>query len=528
MKIDPPRTSPAQAPVPTQRTAAHAQQASTQQAPVQSPAPAHSVAESGRWLCLVVLSLAQLMVVLDATIVNIALPSAQAALGISDDQRQWMVTGYALAFGSLLLLGGRLSDFFGRRKMFVIGLTGFALASAVGGAAGGFEVLLIARIAQGAFGALLAPAALSLLSTTFSDPAERGKAFGIFGAISGAGGAVGLLLGGVLTEYASWRWCLYVNLAIAAIALLGAAFKLNAGAPAQRPELDVPGVITSVLGLVGVVYGLGNAESKGWADAWTIAPALLGSLLLVLFVLIERRSEHPLLPLRVVLDRNRGAAYLCVGVVGAGMFGVFLFLTYYLTSTLGFTPVQTGAAFLPMVGGVMISAMVSGSVLLPRFGPRSLVTLGALMGAGGLFWLTGIGLDSGYAADVLPGLIVTGLGVGLVFGPVQNAATSGVDAADSGVASAMVNTTQQIGGSIGVAILSSYSATAVSDYLTDHAGESAAAQDPALLANAALAGYHGVFWVSLAIFIAGAVLAALIFRSGPLEVDPDAEPVIAH
>ena len=475
----------------------------------------------GRWLALVVLALAQLMVVLDATVVNIALPTAQADLGFSNDDRQWVVTGYALAFGSLLLLGGRLSDFFGRKKMFVIGVIGFAAASAIGGAAQNFEMLLAARALQGVFGAALAPAALALLTTTFTQPAERAKAFGIFGAIAGAGGGVGLLLGGVLTEYASWRWCLYVNLLIAAVTLLGSG-KLHEAARTHKARLDMPGAVTAVVGLVALVYGLANAETHGWSSASTVIPIIVGLVVLVAFVLIERRSTHALLPLRVVLDRNRGGAYLTLAISSIGMFGIFLFLTYYLSTTLGFSPVQSGAAFLPMLAVLMITATVTGSVLVPRVGPRPLVPTGAVIAAIGMALLAQVGLDSSYLTGVLPGLVVIGLGLGLVFAPVQNAATAGVDTDDAGVASAMINTVQQVGGSIGTAMLSSFAASAAAGYVADHG---ASAQTVAL---ATLHSYHVVFWWSTAFFAVVAVVSAVLFRSGALEVDPDAPPAMAH
>ncbi|MFI7543586.1 DHA2 family efflux MFS transporter permease subunit [Actinoplanes sp. NPDC049599] len=491
-----------------------------------SPAgrPGTSAADrhAGRWWALVVLALAQLMVVLDATIVNIALPTAQADIGFSDSGRQWVVTGYALAFGSLLLLGGRLSDFFGRKRMFIIGLVGFALASALGGMAQNLELLITARALQGVFGAALAPAALSLLTITFTDPTERGKAFGIFGAISGAGGGIGLLLGGVLTEYASWRWCLYVNLAIAALAVVGATFKLRDEPSTAHGKLDLLGTVTAVFGLVALVYGLGNAESHGWSDAWTLGPIIAGVLVLTLFVLVELRVPNPLLPLRVVLDRNRGGSYASIAIAGAGMFGIFLFLTYYLTTILAFTPIETGLAFLPMLGGVMLTATTAGSLLTPKIGPRPLVPLGALIAAGGMLLLTQLELDSTYVTGVLPGLIIVGLGLGLVFAPTQNAAVSGVEHRDAGVASAMINTVQQIGGSIGTALLSSFAATAASNHL---AGKT---PTPQLAAQAAMESYHTVFWWSAGFFVIAALAAAVLFRNGPLAVDPDAAPVIAH
>ena len=483
------------------------------------PTASRDSGSASRWLALAVLSLAQLMVILDSTIVNIALPTAQRDLGFSTDARQWIVTGYALAFGSLLLLGGRLADLFGRKRLFIIGVAGFAVASAAGGAAGGFAMLLAARVAQGAFGAMLAPAALSMLSVTFADDAkERGRAFGIFGAISGAGGALGLLLGGVLTEDLSWRWCLYVNLIIAVAAFAGAVAFLHDGVRPERVRLDVSGTITAVLGLVGIVYGLGNAASKGWSDFWTLGPVLAGVLLLVVFVLIERRASHPLLPLGVVLDRVRGTAYLTVAISGTGMFAVFLFLTYYLEETLKLTPIETGAAFLPMIGAVMVAAVFSGAVLLPRTGPRPLVPIGCLLAAVGMAMLTGIGPNSSYAGNVLPALLVTGLGFGLIFGPVQNVATSGVRDDEAGAASAMVNVVQQIGGAIGTAVFSSLFGTAITGYLKAHA-------PTATIADATIAGYHLVFWVASAVFLSSALLAALLFRSGPVPINQDA---IAH
>jgi EmrB/QacA subfamily drug resistance transporter len=479
-------------------------------------------ASPGRWWALIVLALAQLMVVLDATIVNIALPTAQADLAFSDADRQWVVTAYALAFGSLLLLGGRLADFVGRKRMFLIGLIGFALASALGGAAQNLELLIVARALQGAFGAALAPAALSLLSTTFTEPTERGKAFGIFGAISGAGGGIGLLLGGVLTEYASWRWCLYVNLVIAAIAVLGATFKLKDEPVARHGKIDVIGTIAAVVGLVALVYGLANAETDGWTGGWTLGPIIVGVVVLIAFVLIERRVANPLLPLRVVLDRNRGGSYASIAIAGAGMFGIFLFLTYFLTAVLRFTPVETGLAFLPMLGAIMLTATTAGSILTPKIGPRPLVPLGAFVAAAGMVLLTRLDLDSTYASGVLPGLIVVGLGLGLVFAPTQNAATSGVEHRDAGVASAMINTVQQIGGSIGTALLSSFAATAATNYAKTHA------PSRTLAAEAALQSYHTVFWWSAGFFVLAGVVALVLFRTGPLDVDPDAPPAMAH
>ena len=270
-----------------------------------------------RWLILAVVALAQLMVVLDATIVNIALPSAQHALHFSDIERQWVVTAYSLAFGSLLLLGGRLTDLMGRKATFIVGLIGFAGASAFGGTAGSFGMLVVARACQGAFGALLAPAALSLLTVTFRDSKDRGKAFGVFGAIAAGGGAVGLLLGGLLTQYLDWRWCLYVNLVFAALACVGAVLLLRREPAGPRPRLDLPGLATEVAGMFCVVYGFSNAASDGWHAPATWGFLLAGAALLTAFGYIETRASQPLLPLRIVADRNRTASYLSILITGA-------------------------------------------------------------------------------------------------------------------------------------------------------------------------------------------------------------------
>ncbi|MDT3396792.1 MFS transporter [Streptomyces sp. B1866] len=461
-----------------------------------------------RWWVLAVIGLAQVMVVLDATIVNIALPSAQKDLGFSDGDRQWVVTAYALAFGSLLLFGGRLADLLGRRVTFLVGLVGFAAASALGGAAGSFEVLVAARALQGAFGALLAPSALSLLTTTFTDPKERGKAFGVYGAIAGAGGAIGLLLGGLLTEHLSWRWTLYVNLLIAGLAIVGAVVFLQRTARDRNAKLDVPGVVLVSSGLFCIVYGFANAESHDWGSPQTWGFLIAGVVLLTVFVTWQTRAAHPLLPLRVPLDRNRGASYLSVLITAVGMFGVFLFLTYYLQQILGYTPVKTGLGFLPMIGALMITANLATNVLLPRLGPKPVVPLGMGLAGAGLVWMTGLDLDSTYAAHVLPPLVVTGLGIGLMMATAMNVATAGVDPRDAGVASAMVNTMQQVGGSVGTALLNSLASTAAQNYVKGKQ------PSPDLVARAQLHSYSTAYWWSAGFFAAGLVISGLLYRSG--------------
>jgi EmrB/QacA subfamily drug resistance transporter len=474
-----------------------------------------------RWLILGVLALAQLMVVLDATVVNIALPSAQKALHFSNDNRQWIITAYALAFGSLLLLGGRISDIFGRKWTLIGGLAGFAIASAVGGAAQSFDMLVIARAAQGVFGALLAPAALSTLSTTFTDGPERVKAFGIYSAIAGGGSAVGLLVGGALTEYLTWRWCLYVNLALAVPAAIAGTMLLVNQRAETRTRIDMPGVLTVSGGLFALVYGVSNAETHGWGDLTTIIFLAVGTALVAAFVAVEARVEHPLLPLRILRDRDRGGSYLATFMISMGMFGVFLFLTYYLQQILGYSPIRTGLAFLPMSGGVIIAATIGGSLLLPRLGRKLLVALGMAAAAGGMVLLTQIGVDSTYITHVAPGLVLLGLGIGVVFSAAFSGGTVGVEEEDSGVASATVNTAQQVGGSFGTALLSTLYASAVSGFITDHGTSHAVA--PA----AQVHGYTTAFWWSAAILGAGSIISALLFRSGTPAPQATAEPVAA-
>ncbi|MGX5680939.1 MFS transporter [Schumannella luteola] len=488
--------------------------------------------DNRRWLTLVVVGLAQLMVVLDATVVNIALPSAQADLGFSDGDRQWIITAYSLAFGSLLLLGGRLSDLIGRKRTFIIGLIGFAIASALGGAAGSFELLVAARALQGVFGALLAPTALAVLTTTFTVPKERARAFGVFGAIAGAGGAVGLLLGGVLTESLDWRWNLYINVVIAAVALVGAAvFVPTIARSGDRPRLDIPGTVLVSGALFALVFGFSHAETDGWDAPLTWGMLVASGILLVAFVLWQRRASHPLLPLTIVLDRNRGAAYLSVLIAGAGMFGIFLFVTYYLQATLGYSPIQTGLAFLPMIGMLVLAAQLGTNFLVPRLGPKIMVPAGMILGVIAMVLLTRLDESSSYAPHVLIPLMIMGTAMGTMMPASMQTATLGVDRQFAGVASAMVNTSQQVGGSIGTALLNTLAATAAADYL--------AANTPvteAVATQAALTSYATAYWWGAGFFAVGALMSALLFRrrgdglslSHTPRAADDAEPVLAH
>jgi len=498
-----------------------------------TPRPAVAASQAGaphddhharRWLVLGVVAVAQLMVVLDATIVNIALPSAQQALGFADTDRQWIVTAYALAFGSLLLLGGKLGDLFGRKTTFVTGLVGFAVASALGGAAQSFGVLVGARVLQGVFGALLAPAALATLATTFTDPKERSKAFGIFGAVAGGGSAVGLVLGGALTEWLSWRWCLYVNLLFAAVAVAGALVLLHNPRDRVRPKLDLPGTVLASAGLFCLVFGFSHASTQRWVNAVTLGFLALGVLLLVGFVLVQQRVAAPLLPLHIVKHRVRGTSYAAIGLAAVAIFAVFLFLTYYLQQVLGFSPIVTGLAFLPLTAGIVTASTSANILLLPRTGPRPLLPLGMALGATGMFLLTRLTPTSSYASGVLPSLVILGLGFGLIFAPSFTGGTFGVARQETGVASATLNTMQQVGGSIGTALLSTLAASATRSYARVHTG-------PGDQVLAAVHGYTTAFTVSGGIFVVGAVLTATLMPSGPLVAPhpaPAREPVPAQ
>ncbi|MFG2885974.1 MFS transporter [Streptomyces sp. NPDC048297] len=467
-----------------------------------------------RWWGLVVIALAQLMVVLDATIVNIALPSAQHALHMSDGNRQWVITAYTLAFGGLLLLGGRVADLAGRKRTFVIGLIGFAGASAIGGAATGPGMLFGARALQGAFAAVLAPSALSLLTTTFTDPRERGKAFGIYGALAGSGSAIGFIVGGLLTEYLNWRWCLYVNVPIAIIAVVGAATLLRDRPRRDDARLDVPGVLLGCGGLVAIVYGFSEAQPRGWTDPLVLTLFTGGAALLVAFVQWQNRAPSPLLPLRILRDRDRAGSILTMMLAVIGMFGLFLFMTYYLQIILGYSPVRAGLAFLPLTAAIITGSTQIAARLLVRVPPRLLMVPGMLLASAGLMLLTRLRVGSSYGTEILPSLLLMGLGMGLTFMPVFSTATAGVAPRDSGVTSATVNSAQQIGGSIGTALLNTIATTSSAAYVTAHL------HNPADKASVVAAGVvHGytvaIWWAAGATLLAALTAGLLVTARSP-------------
>jgi EmrB/QacA subfamily drug resistance transporter len=486
-----------------------------------------------RWWALTVLAAAQLMIVLDASIVNIALPSAQSDLGISNADRQWVVTAYTLAFGALLLLGGRIADYTGRKRTFVIGLLGFAFASAIGGLAPTEGLLFGARALQGGFAALMAPASLSLVTVTFTEPKERAKAFGVFGALSGGGAAIGLIVGGVLTQYTSWRWCLGVNVPVALIVAAAALPLVHESKSKGDTRYDVPGVLLATLGLFSLVYGFteaarakhpenrGDTSVLGWTDPRTLTFLVLAVVMLVAFVVWERRSKNPMLPLRVILDRNRGGSYLIFLFVGAGLFAMFLFLTYYFQINLGYSPLKSGFAFLPFSGALILAAGVVAQ-LLPRVGPKALMVPGLAMAVIAMLILTRIDANTAYWTHVLPAELVLSAGLAAVFIPASSTALFGVDSHDAGVASAVLNTAQQIGGSLGTALLNTLFAGAVTSYLADRVRSAAEAKQMAPLAF--IHGYHVSFFWGAMLFFAGLLVAVLVVNAKKEDVPTEVVP----
>jgi EmrB/QacA subfamily drug resistance transporter len=415
-------------------------------------------------LALPVLATAQLMVVLDATIVNVALPHIQRALGFSGSGLEWVVNAYALAFGGLLLLGGRAGDLLGRRKMFIAGLLLFSAASFAGGFATSPAFLLAARAVQGAGGALVAPAALSLITTTFLEGPPRNRALGVYAAMSIAGGAIGLIGGGLLTTYASWRWVLFVNVPIGAAVAL-AAPRVLAETPRHRGRFDLPGALTGTAGIAALVYGLVSAATSPngvshWGDAKVVASLAAAAVLLAAFAVIETRSPQPLLPLRLLHDRNRTGAYLSYAGVGIFIFGMFFFLTVFMQTVWGYSALKTGLAYLPFTAALLIAA---GAVtqLVPRIGARPLLIAGSAASTGGLYWLSRISEHATYTSGVLGPSMVIGAGTALLFVTLSLVALNRVAEADSGVASSLLNTGQQVGGAIGLAVLGTVAWTAV-------------------------------------------------------------------
>ncbi len=496
--------------------------------PSAPPVAATRELDPNRWKALSVIAIAQLMVVLDASIVNLALPSAKHALHISDANQQWIVTAYTLAFGGLLLLGGRIADYVGRKKMFIIGLLGFAGASALGAAAINSGLLFAARALQGGFGAMLAPAALSLLTVTFHEPKERAKAFGVYGAIAGGGAAIGLLLGGVLTEYLSWRWCLLVNVPIALIAVAGAIPIIKESKATGNTKYDIPGAITATGGLVALVYGFTKAAPHGITDTahWTEGSTLLwfaaAVILLVAFFIIEVRTTNPLLPMRVLLERNRGGSYLASLIVGIGLFAMFLFLGLYLQVVLHYSPIKAGFAFLPFSIGIILTAGLA-ATLLPKVGPRPLMVPGLVLAAAGLLFLSRITPTSSYWLHIFPAMVMMSVGMALNFIPLASTSLHGVGGHDAGVASALINTSQQVGGSLGTALLNTVATTAATSYIAVNSSRLGALAVPSGLTH----GYTKAFVFGAGFLLLAAVVVLVLIRVGKDAVREDDEVPVA-
>ncbi|MEU5614516.1 MFS transporter [Streptomyces sparsogenes] len=459
-----------------------------------------------RWWTLPAVSAAQLLVVLDGTIVNIALPSAQSALGMSDASRQWAITAYALAFGGLLLIGGRVSGALGHRRTFVIGLVGFAASSALGGAAVNPGMLFGARALQGVFAAALAPAGLSLLTTTFTEPRERGRAFGVFAAVGAAGSALGLVAGGLLTEYTSWRWCLYINVPIALCAVLGTAL-----VPADRPSrgdgrLDVTGALLSAAGFGAVVYAFNEAEPLGWGSPKVLALLVGGILLLAAFAAVEARAQRPLLPMRVLAHRARAGALVSAGLMFVAMFGFYLFMSYYTQTVLGYSPVQAGLTLLVNALAALLGSTLIAGRLHGRVPPAALILSGLVAAAAGMLILTRLTAQS---TDVLPlylvpALVLTGLGLGCVMPSTAGLATADVHPYDIGAASAAYNASQQLGAALGTALLNTIATGTAASHL--------ASVRNATPTEASVHGYTTALMAGFGILLAAVCLTASLLR----------------
>ncbi|MFJ3801097.1 MFS transporter [Streptomyces sp. NPDC090088] len=505
--------------------------------PTDSVAPAVTPADTsntppvrGRHLglALFVIAAAQLMVVLDATITNIALPAIQTDLDVTDANLAWIVNSYALAFGGLLLLGGRAGDLFGRRRMFRAGIAVFTLASLLGGLAPAEGLLIAARILQGVGAALAAPSALALITTTFPQGKPRNTAMGVYAAMGGVGATVGLLLGGTLTDLLDWRWVFFVNIPIGVAVLAGTRTLVEADRHPGR--LDVPGAVTGTGGLISLVYGITRGGEHGWTDALTLASFAGAAALLAAFLVLQARGADPMMPLRLLKDRNRSGSYTTMLFIGAGMFATFYFLTLYMQLILGYSPVRTGFAYLPFSFGMAAAAGIS-SKLVTHVAPRLIAGPGLLVAAAGMFWFATLEPGSSYTAHLMPAMFVTSLGLGASFVPMTLGAVSGVDRHDTGIASALLNTAQQIGGALGLAVLSTIATSAADDKVPDAATtlyRGLAAQDFGLVARAADALTHGytvAFAAAAAMFLAGLLVTAAA-ATAPRQHAEDGAPAV--
>ena len=455
-------------------------------------------------IALIVIAFAQLMVVLDGTIVNVALPSIQHALRFSTTDLEWVVNAYSLAFGGLLLLGGRAGDLFGRRRMFIAGVLLFAAGSFAGGLATSSTWLIASRVVQGAGGAIVAPTALSLIADTFKEGAARTRALGVYAGAAGSGGAIGLVLGGLITNYVSWRWVLFVNVPIAML-LAVAAPRVLAASEKRSGRLDLPGAIAVTAAMTLIVYGLSRAATHDWSDSVTVASLGLGAALLVLFLAIELRSKQPLMPLALFANRNRSGAYVLRMLAGTMTIAVLFFLTQIVQNVLGYSPLKAGLAFLPLGVGVVITAQVT-SRIIGRLGPRLPITVGALAVAGGLVWLSRISDHAAYLSDIFGPLIILSVGLGLIFLSTTLVAVAGAARHESGLASAVLNVSQQLGGSIGLAVLGTVAAGVTKSNLVN------VRPTHELISQAIVSGFTTAFEIGTFLALAGFVVALVVIR----------------
>jgi EmrB/QacA subfamily drug resistance transporter len=494
--------------------------ATAESTPRATPA-ASSGGSTNRWLILVIACLAQFMVVLDATVVNVALPSIQRGLHFSASNLQWVVNAYTLVFGGFLLLGGRAADLLGRKRLFTVGVIVFSAASLLNGLAQTSGMLIAGRALQGLGGALVSPAALSIITTTFTEQEDRTKALGVWSAIAAGGGAVGLLLGGALTQLVSWPWIFIVNVPVG-IATLALTLRFI---PESRVEtthrtFDLAGAITVTLGLVVLVFGIVKAQSFGWGSGRTIALLVAGLALIAVFTQIERRSSAPLVRLSIFRVRTLAAADAVLLLVASGLFGMFFFASLYVQEILGYSPLKAGLAFLPVTAGIVVGAGIA-QQLIKRIGVRNVSLAGITLSAIGMAVLTQVPVHGTYAADLLPGLLPMSIGMGLTFVPITLLGTGGVTDDDAGLASGLFNTAQQVGGSLGLAILSTLAASQTTSLLSS--GHTGFAGHQAALVS----GYHVAFAAAAVMLAAGAIILAVVVRQRDveaLELDPAAVP----
>ena len=483
---------------------------------------------SHKGLALLVIAGAQLMVVLDATIVNIALPHIQQALGFSPTSLTWVLNAYTLAFGGFLLLGGRAGDILGRRRMFIVGVLIFAGASLLGGFATSQWWLLLARVVQGIGGAIASPTALALVTTTFAQGPERNRAFGVYAAVSGAGAAIGLILGGVLTSTLSWRWVLFVNVPIGVALAVAAPYVLSESERKRESRFDIAGALTSTLGVSSLVYGFIHAASDGWSDTVTLFAFVLALVLLAAFVVIESRSPEPLMPLRLFADRNRSGSYAVMLLTAAALFAMFFFLTQFVQDVLGYSPLKAGFAFLPVSAVIVVVAQIV-SRLVSKVGPRWLIVGGMALSCVGLGWFATLTPTSTYLGTLLPAMVVMAAGLAMVFVPITLTAVANVAPTDSGIASAMLNVSQQIGGTLGLSILITVFATAFNGYMADHAPDLAGVPPNSPAAHAvqigALAhGWARGFLAAVGFAVVGLIVAWMTIRTEPAELTTPGVP----